>query len=427
MHIEERYTFTDQAKKKVIMTIVAGVVLMVLGIIIMNLFGGSGHEHAHGAEGHGAEAADAHHGAIGWFQRLMANLWLNNVFFIGISVMGTVWVAIQYAAYAGWSAPFKRIPEAMGFFVPVVGIMFPIVFFIGGHDIFHWTHHYLYEVGGPQYDPIIAGKAGYLNTPFYLARMVVFIGLWTLMTFLLRKQSLAEDTNGGHSYFHKSVVLGATFLVIFAVSSSMGAWDWVLSIDTHWFSTMFGWYVFASWWVTAIAVITLAVILLKEKGLLSIVNENHLHDLGKFMFGFSIFWTYIWFSQFVLIWYSNIPEETVYFIERIQNDKYSWILFFNLFVNFVFPFLFLMTRDAKRHQSFLKVASIVLIGGHWMDFYLMIMPGTLKDESGFGFIELGTFLVYGGAFLYVFCTTLAKAPLVPKNHPMLEESVHHHI
>jgi hypothetical protein len=116
MHIEERYTFTDQAKKKVIMTIVAGVVLMVLGIIIMNLFGGSGHEHAHGAEGHGAEAADAHHGAIGWFQRLMANLWLNNVFFIGISVMGTVWVAIQYAAYAGWSAPFKRIPEAMGIF-----------------------------------------------------------------------------------------------------------------------------------------------------------------------------------------------------------------------------------------------------------------------------------------------------------------------
>ena len=221
--------------------------------------------------------------------------------------------------------------------------------------------------------------------------------------------------------------LSATFLVFFAVSSSVAAWDWVMSIDTHWFSTMFGWYVFASWWVAGLALITYIVVLLRDNGYLSFVNTSVLHDLGKFVFAFSIFWTYIWFSQFLLIYYANIPEETIYFVERLASDKYAPVFFVNILINFCFPFLVLMTRAAKRHERFLKIVCPIVIFGHWMDFYLMITPGTLKDNGWFGLLEIGMLMVFASLFVFVALSNLAKAPLVAKNHPMLEESVHHNI
>lgn len=207
----------------------------------------------------------------------------------------------------------------------------------------------------------------------------------------------------------------------------MSAWDWIMSIDTHWFSTMFGWYVFASWWVSGLALITFIVIMLKDKGYLSVVNSNHIHDLGKFVFAFSIFWTYIWFSQFLLIYYAGIPEETIYFVERWKNDHYAPVFFINLIVNFFFPFLVLMTRDAKRHTRILKVVCPAIVFGHWLDFYLMVTPGTLQENGGFGLIEVGLLAMYASAFIYVALSNLAKAPLVARNHPMLKESLHHHI
>jgi len=157
------------------------------------------------------------------------------------------------------------------------------------------------------------------------------------------------------------------------------------------------------------------------------VNANHIHDLGKFIFAFSVFWTYIWFSQFLLIYYANIPEETIYYVERWKNGQYAPLFYLNLIVNFFFPFLVLMTRNAKRHSRFIKVVAPVIIIGHWLDFYLMITPGTLKGNGGFGLLELGLMFVYSGAFIYVILNQLSKAPLYAKNHPMLEESLHHHI
>jgi hypothetical protein len=221
--------------------------------------------------------------------------------------------------------------------------------------------------------------------------------------------------------------LSAYFLVIFAVSSSVSAWDWVMSIDTHWFSTMFGWYVFASWWVTGLAVIALIVANLKTAGYLKMVNGNHLHDLGKFIFGFSIFWTYIWFCQFMLIYYANIPEETIYFYQRMKVAPYSWIFFANLFLNFVLPFLLLMTRDAKRHVSMLKVVCPIVIVGHWFDFYNMVTPGVMQGNGGIGFLEIGLGLVFAAFFLYVVLSSLSKFSLVAKNHPFMNESMNHHI
>jgi hypothetical protein len=457
MIADERYDFRPETKRSILIAGVVGVVLFIAGIFMaMN----SGHDsHAGGsekehhasigasenlvasteqhaaAETHEKAAAAEHHGSPIWLKRIYTSLWQNNIFFAGIGIIGLFFVAIQYAAQAGWSAPIKRIPLAIGQWIPISGILMIVLWFIVNHDIFHWTHHDLYDTKSADYDKIISGKAGFFYWPlaagsfpiFYVVRMIVFFGLWYLFFVWIKREMLAEDIEGGTDRWYKARKLSAVFLIIFAVSSSVSAWDWVMSIETHWYSTMFGWYVFASWWVTGLAMITLIVANLKDAGYLKMVNANHLHDLGKFIFAFSIFWTYIWFGQFLLIYYANIPEETVYFIQRMRNSPYSWIFFANLFLNFVLPFLLLMTRDAKRHISMLKVVCPIVIFGHWLDFYNMITPGVMMNNGGLGFLEIGLFLVFGSAFLFVVLNALSKLQLVAKNDPMMEESLNHHI
>ena len=403
---QDMFVVSAGLKKKIFITIIVGVVLFVAGVLIGETGGHHGHEvaeathemvegahdatHAVAEEGHGhakAHEADGHdsHGGGSFITRVWANLWINNVYFSGIALIAVFWIAVQYVAEAGWFTVMKRIPEAMGMYLFVgLGIMV-VLFLAGGENIFHWMHHGITEeyladgtTLNPHYDSIIAGKSGYLNFGGFLGRMVIYFVLWIVFYMLFRKFSKNEDLEGGTKWHYKSFKFAAGFLVIFAVTSSMAPWDWVLSIDTHWFSTMFGWYVFASWFIAGLAFITLSAVLLKEHGFLPQVNVSHLHDLGKFTFGFSIFWTYIWFSQFFLIWYSNIPEEAVYFTYRFQ--EYKGILFINLIINFVFPFLVLMTHESKRQMIIIKVVTVVILLGHYLDFYLMIMPGTCKRE-----------------------------------------------
>jgi len=406
-------------QRKFVTIIVAGVIVLALGLLAAIMGWGSHHE----AVGH---AAAEHEGSPIWLKRVLVSLWHSNVFFVGVSVVGTVFMAIQYVAYAGWSVVVKRINEALSAWLLPGGIVMLVVFLLGRHDIFHWTHEGIMTKGSANYDAIVAGKAGFLSTPFYLIRMVSYLFIWWAFSQRLRQLSLQEDLNGGTSYFHTSITTAALFLVLFAVTSSMSAWDWVMSVDVHWFSTMFGWYVFASWWVSGIAATTLIAIFLKQAGYLPMLNSNHFHDLGKFMFGFSIFWTYVWFSQFMLIWYANLPEESVYFNQRLGgfDGRYTWMFYGNLLINFAFPFLALMTRDAKRQMIMLKIVCIAILVGHWSDFYLMLMPGTLKGDNGF-LIEIGIALIFLGAFLILVTRRLAAASLVPVNHPFIEESVHH--
>jgi hypothetical protein len=406
--------------------IIAGVVVLALGLLAAFMGWGEHHE----AAGHAAAAAGhaEHSGSPAWLKRLIVSLWHSNVFLIGVSVVGTVFMAIQYVAYAGWSVVIKRINEALSAWLLPGAVIMVLVFAASliNHDLFHWTMPGIMEKGSKNYDAIVAGKSGFLSIPFYLIRMVSYLFIWWTFSQRLRQLSLQEDLNGGTSYFHTSITTAALFLVLFAVTSSMSAWDWVMSVDVHWFSTMFGWYVFASWWVSGIAATTLIAIYLKQAGYLRMLNSNHFHDLGKFMFGFSIFWTYVWFSQFMLIWYANLPEESVYFNQRLGgfDGRYTWMFYGNLVVNFVFPFLALMTRDAKRQMIMLKIVCIAILIGHWSDFYLMLMPGTMRGENGF-LIEIGVALILLGAFMILVTRRLAAASLVPVNHPFIEESVHH--
>jgi hypothetical protein len=421
-NLDQKFDFTAALRKSITTVLIAGAAILAIGIIA-EIFGG-GHDQAE-------EAGHAYH----WYHRLYANLWINNVYFTGIAIIGVFFFALQYAAQAGWSAGFLRIPLSFGNWLPIAAGLMIVTFFIASHDIFHWTHSYLFDKGHPEYDKIIDDKGAFFYWPmekgsfpiFFIVRLVLFFGFWIFFFNKLKTLAFEEDIQGGADYWKKMRVWSALFLVFFAVSSSIAAWDWVMSIDTHWFSTLFGWYVFSSWFVAGLSAITLVLVFLRERGYLEMVNENHVHDLGKLVFGFSIFWTYLWFSQFLLIYYANIPEETVYFAERMQNDVYSPFIFVNLALNFVLPFFVLMTRDAKRHAIFLKVVCSLIILGHWFDFFLMVQPGTLREHGGFGLMEVGMLLVYAASFIFVAMSTLAKKPLIAKNHPMLEESYYHNI
>jgi hypothetical protein len=438
-NFDEKYVFTSNAKRNLAILLAVGILLLVGGIF-MNMGDSSHQEEQHAANAiseqllastdvvqHEAAASEEHHETATWLKRLYTDLWINNMFFVGLGVIGVFFFAIQYASQSYWSTGMLRVSMAIGNWLPISFVMILGVFLLAKLDLFHWTHDYLYDTNSPQYDSILDGKKAYLNLPFFLGRMFVFIGGWFMFFLYMRKHALAEDIEGGVEHWKKIRSASAWFLVFFAVTSSMSAWDWIMSIDPHWFSTMFGWYVFSSWFVAGLSFITFVVIILKEQGYLSVVTSNHLHDMGKFIFGFSIFWMYLWFSQFLLIYYANIPEETVYFVQRMTTPNYNSIFNINLFINFVFPFLALMSRDSKRQMSILKIVTVVLMLGHWLDFYLMVTPGVMKFEGGFGFMEIGSFMIFTAAFFWVVLSSLAKYPLIAKNHPTLQESLHHHI
>jgi len=357
--------------------------------------------------------------------RAWAVLLQNNFYFTAMALAGTFFIAFNYAAQSGWSVAVKRVAEAMGQFLwyGMAGMI--LIFIFGHHDLYHWTHHELYDPASPEYDPILAGKSGFLNMPFFYVRMFAYAAIWIGFTMIFRRLSLQEDKIDGVVNYKKSVTYSAIFLVLFAITSSTSAWDFLMSIDAHWFSTLFGWYTFIGLFVSGLAMLCLITLYLKSRGYMEHVNENHLHDVGKFMFAFSIFWTYLWFSQFMLIWYANLPEEVVYYQVRWNYFRTLWAG--NLLINFCAPFLILMTRDAKRQTRVLWVAGIIIILGHWLDVFVMVMPGTVGAHWHIGFVEIGTMLGYLGLFLLVVLRELSKAPLVPKHHPMLAESLHHHI
>ena len=343
-------------------------------------------------------------------------------FFFMISLGVLAFYAIQRAAQAGWSPVLYRVMEGITAYMLPGGIVIIVILALSG---MHLNHLFIWmDPEVVAHDELIAGKTGYLNVPFFLVRAVLFLLGWTTYRYFSRKFSLAQDQSDNISNHKKNFRISAAFLVFFIYSESVMSWDWIMSIDPHWFSTLFGWYVFASMIVSGVTTIALITIYLKSKGYLEFVNDSHIHDLGKFMFGFSVFWTYLWFSQFMLIWYSNIPEEVTYFMTRIED--YNLPFFGMVVMNFIFPLLILMNSDYKRINYFIVMTGIVVILGHYMDVYNMIMPSAVGDQWFIGVAEIGGFLFFLGLFIFIVFSELTKAPLFAKGDPFMGESERFH-
>jgi len=389
-------------------------------------------EHAttasHGADaGHHDSAKHDEHKLSQLQNKPWAAIYIAAFFFMMISLGVLAFYAIQRAAQAGWSPVLFRVMEGItAYIIPGTISIIALLFISGMHwnHLFHWMDPELVREGSPTYDKLTVGKQAWLNVPWFLIRAVIFSTIWIAYRQISRRLSLRQDESTDNSNFKKNFRLAAIFLVLFLISESMMSWDWIMSFDHHWFSTLFGWYVFASMFVSGITVIALVTIYLKSKGLLEYVNDSHLHDLAKFMFGISIFWTYLWFSQFMLIWYSNIPEEVTYFITRIED--YNLPFFGMLALNLIFPLLILMNSDYKRLNWIIVIAGIVILFGHYIDVFNMVMPATVGPHWSLGMAEIGAILFFLGIFIFVVFTTLTKAPLLAKRNPFIEESKQFH-
>ena len=351
-----------------------------------------------------------------------AALYVAAFFFFMIPLGVLAFYAIQRAAQAGWSPVLYRVMEGITGYLLPGGIIVIVILALSG---MHFNHLFIWmDPEVVAHDKLIAGKVAFLNVPFFLGRAVFFLAGWSLYRYFSRKFSLAQDQATDISNHKKNFRISAGFLVFYIVTESIMSWDWIMSIDPHWFSTLFGWYVFASMFVSGITAIAMVTIYLKSQGYLEFVNDSHIHDLGKFMFGISVFWTYLWFSQFMLIWYSNIPEEVTYFITRIED--YNLPFFGMLVMNFIFPLLLLMNSDYKRINYFIVLAGIVILLGHYIDIFNMIMPSAVGDQWFIGIPEIGGFLFFFGLFIYVVFKEISKAPLHAEGDPFMGESERFH-
>lgn len=389
-------------------------VLMAIGIIsVIILFV------THGSSGDDHERA-----------RFWASLLQNSVYFLLVVNAAMFFLCATTLAWGGFQISFKRVTEAISTCVPVIGLITFVVLmailFGGDHIIYHWS-----DPEAVKHDEALQYKSGFLNKGFFTVWTIITIGGWWWLGRKMRHLSRSIDdrpltVEEGKKYIWKNTVWAALYIVLFALTvMSSIPWLWLMSIDAHWYSTMYSWYNFASTFVAGVALITLFVVFLKNNGYLEYTSREHLHDLGKFQFAFSVFWTYLWFSQFMLIWYANIPEETIYFKPRVDG-VYNAIFWLTLIINFLAPLLILMKRGAKRNYGTVTMMSVLIIFGHWLDYYQMVFPSVLPNHVPFMLVDLGIGLGFIGLIMYVTARSLAKHPLIAKNHPFLKESIIHH-
>lgn len=314
-------------------------------------------------------------GAEHEYIRFWTNLLQNTVFFTGIAFASLFFIATHTVAWGGWQTIFKRVPEAMMMFMPV-GLILLLLIIVGvmmdatGTDFLYlWS-----DETALKEDKLVIHKSAFLNPINYLLTLAV-IGLWTLFALVIRRLSIQQDSDRSlrQVNYEKIHMWSAIFLPIAGFTSAYAIWQWVMSVDTHWYSTLFAWYATVSVWVSAICIIYLIVLFLKTRGHMQFFTKEHMHDLGKYVFGFSVFWTYLWFSQFLLIWYANNGEETQYFYLRFQ--QFPAVFYLNVLLNFIIPFFALMMNSSKRAVGTLGFIAGLVVVGHWLDYFQMIKPG----------------------------------------------------
>lgn len=342
-------------------------------------------------------------------------------YFTTIAVGGLFFAAIQHLTSAGWSVNIRRLVESLTAFLPIAFVGGILLLFVGA-DVYSW-----FDPEIVANDPILEGKASYLNMTFFGIRLVIFLGLWLFFAKLIVGRSLKQDQTGDESLTTKLMKPSVIFMLIFALTYSFFSVDVLMALEPHWFSTIFGVYCFAGLFQSTMAcTILLAVHFMKKGQLTGYVDENHLHDLGKFLFAFTVFWAYIAFSQYMLIWYANLPEETIFFVPR-SHGSWMWVSIGLIVFKFIVPFFALLPRWAKRSPAHLVAISILILVMQFVDIYWLVFPNLNHDEVIFSFSEILIFCGFAGLFLFTVTRFLSRHKIVPVKDPRIHESLGHHV
>ena len=349
-----------------------------------------------------------------------------SVFLFALSCCALFFYCIQNAAHAGWSIIILRVMEAIASFIPYAGALVVILMILNvthtGH-IFHWMDPELTTPGDKNFDPILFEKKKFLNIPFYVFRTLFYVIGASFFVWKLKSLSKKVDETKSRKVYASYYSWSIGYIAFFGFCSAAWAWDWLMSIDPHWYSTMYIWYAMVSAWASALAVIILISVYLKKTGVLPQFNDNHLHDLGVFLFALSMLWTYTFFAQFMLYWYANVPEEVNYFFGRFQY--YKSVFFIILILNFLLPLSVMVSSSIKRNYKVVSIMAVIVICGQWLVYFNMVMPGTIgpfwKTPEVF-LLNAGSILFGAGSFVFVVLTTLSKLQLIPVGNPFLKES-----
>jgi len=352
--------------------------------------------------------------------RMWNSFLINHSLFMGLGLGGLFFLVIHYLAFAGWNVAIRRVSESFASYL-VFALVFQLILLFGLGKIYPWTNHELMAN-----DHLLHAKQGYFGFAFYIARIVAFFAVVVFFSWKLIQNSLQQDHDGGKDLLLKQKPLSAMFLVLFAPLFTIFAVDTIKSLDPKWFSTIFGVYVFIGFVQASVAATIMVIRMMQKSGYLSAVTVDHFHDLGKYLFGFSIFWAYIGVSQYLLIWYANVPEETTFYLLR---EKSSWVMVTIALpiLRFLLPFVLLLPRMAKRTPSYLEKVCVIVIIGAWVDLFLLIIPYYSPEKINLSIFDLGLFLGFLGFFAFAVRRFLSKNATVPEKDPFLHETLHHHV
>ncbi len=343
-------------------------------------------------------------------------------FFACLGLGGLFWAAINNVAAAGWSTSIRRYSEAMSSFIPFI-LLGGLLMLFGMKYLFPWANPETVAENS-----VVAAKTGYLNVGFFVVRLLVFCGGWFAFKWFMVGNSIKQDSSGDESFTHRNVGLSIAFILFFAISFTLFSMDLLMSLLPTWYSTIFGVYTFSGLFQATMAALVLIIIYMRRSGFVKgYVTVEHQHDVVKYMKGFTVFWAYIAFSQYMLIWYANIPEETEYYLMRSQNSGWMAISVALIIFRFIVPFVALLPRGLKRNENHVIAVSVLILIMQYVDIYWMVYPNYFHGHLTFGFMELGTFAGFAGLFLLGLSQFFQKFSVVPVKDPRLHEAIQHHV
>ncbi len=352
-------------------------------------------------------------------ERIWPNFLIAEYYLIGLGLGATFFIAIQYTTNSGWATAIRRIPEAMSSTLSIAGLGVLVLIF-GIHTLYEWSHETVVAQ-----DSILMAKRAWLNEPFFIFRLIVYFAIWIGLSRLIANNSYRQDSDADLAHTHRNVRNSAIFILVGAYTFCLASIDLLMSLQPHWYSTVFGFLNIAGMFLSSLAMIAILLVVLRRAGYSHIFTSDHLQTVGNMMLTFCTFWVYMWVSQHMLIWYSNIPEETSYYIFR-HFGGWGTLSLLNVVLNWLLPFFVLMPRVAKRHDKTMFQVSVVILIGHWLDLYIMVMPTVYGAHPTLNIWEIGPIVGVLALFFWIVLRKLGKHSLVPVNDPYLVESLPQH-